>query len=564
MIRLTACLPLLRVENLKTCLSQPGGAHKTVVNGVSFTIHRGEIFCLVGESGSGKSMTALSLMRLLPKNAHHPEGQVWFHWREQQDSLPQWRDVLPLPESHCQKLRGERMAMIFQDPGSALNPTHTIGEQLLEALLLHKPELTHEEAIARIISLLHRVKIEDPEHCLFDYPHRFSGGQQQRIMIAMAMLCSPDLLIADEPTTALDVTVQAEILKIMQTLRQQSGMSILFITHNLSVVWQLADRIAVMYQGKIVEEGHREAIFEHPQHPYTQKLLEALPEKLIPGRTRKESVSGKKAALLQIEGLKVYFPKLRGIWRRTVDYVKAVDDVSLTMQTGEILAVVGESGSGKSTLGRAIARLVTTYAGTIHFSGYALTSLSTSQTRKLVRRNLQIIFQDPMTALNPRLPVSQTLIEPMQVHGIGQNQEAWWGYAREILRRVHLPEEYLDRYPHELSGGERQRIAIARALVLQPQLIICDEITSALDVSTQAEILKLLIELCQQWGMALLFISHDISVVEYLSDTLAVMYQGKIVDYGKTADLCHPSASLSAYTRRLLDSVPKVGREITS
>jgi len=552
---------LLQVENLKTYL-QGGDAEVKAVEDISFRIDKGETFCLVGESGSGKSITALSIIQLLPMAiSHHPAGRVLFNYRHNDGRVEQV-DMLTLAEDRKRMIRGARIAMIFQEPMNSLNPVFTIGEQIIEALQLHWPEMSDAQAHQRAIEALEQVQIPNAAQRIDEYPHRLSGGQRQRVMIAMAMACEPDLLIADEPTTALDVTVQAEILRLMKELQQRCGTSILFITHDFGVVSEMADRLGVMRHGRIVEEGKLDEVLHHPRHDYTKQLLAALPENLqrqkpieLPAQDVLSTEQGVEAPLIQLHDLHVYFPIKKGLWRRTVDHVKAVDGINLTIPRGQILALVGESGCGKTTLGRAVLRLVEPTAGDIHFSQQAITSLSRNA-MQVYRRRMQFIFQDPMSSLNPRLSIAATLTEPMAVHGIGESKEGRLELAAQALQRVQLKEEHLWRYPHEFSGGQRQRIGIARSLVLEPQFIVCDEITSALDVSVQAEILQLLLELRRERQLTLLFITHNIGVVEYLSDCMAVMYAGKIVEQGATASVC--SAPQHDYTRKLLAAVPRV------
>lgn len=542
---------LLEINGLKTWL-RSGGEDVHAVDGIDLKIKRGETLCLVGESGSGKSITALSIIRLLPQRiSQHPAGNILFDYRGQDDHH-EILNLLEQPESRMCEIRGSRIAMIFQEPMTSLNPVFTIGEQISEALRLHHPDLTEENALEKVVTGLEQVQIKNARSRLSDYPHQLSGGQRQRVMIAMAMACEPDLLIADEATTALDVTVQAEILKLMCELQERRGMSILFITHDFGVVAEMADRVAVMQQGKIVEQGELDQVLHRPQHDYTRALLAALPHNLDKP-FKVENISGK--TLVETKQLRVYFPIKAGFFRRTVDYIRAVDDVDMSIKKGEIVALVGESGCGKTTLGRAILRLTEPTGGMVYFSGDEITGLSRSA-MQAYRREMQIVFQDPMSSLNPRLTVATMLTEPMTVHGIGDSQSDRLRLARELLEQVQLPGEYLRRYPHEFSGGQRQRIGIARALVLSPEFIVCDEVTSALDVSVQAEILKLLLKLRAERGLSLLFITHDIGVVEYISDRTLVMYQGRVVESGSTEQVCQ--APRHAYTQKLLAAVPSL------
>ena len=597
---------LLEVRDLHTWF-RAGGETVRAVDGVSFHIEPGETFCLVGESGSGKSVSALSVIRLLPADlVERCDGEVLYRLDREARSPP--RDLLQVPEEELMRVRGGQIAMIFQEPMTSLNPVFTVGDQIVEAIRLARPRLGHEEARRRAIEALAEVQIERPELRVDEYPHRLSGGQRQRVMIAMAIACRPGLLIADEPTTALDVTVQAEILRLMQELKRRRGMSLFFITHDFGVVAQIADRVAVMREGRIVESGSLEEILERPAHPYTRQLLAAVPENLarashpaspaapaprgseaaiaapdapspsppgtvppdgrFPGPVSSHAshggtpggstgVSGSAAELLRLEGLEVHFPIRQGVLKHTVGHVRAVDGVDLHIRRGRILALVGESGCGKTTLGRAALRLVEPTGGRVHFDGRELTGLARRELRPM-RRRLQIVFQDPASSLNPRLTVASTLTEPMAVHGIGERFEERLELAATTLAEVQLPRDYLWRYPHELSGGQRQRVGIARALGLRPDFLVCDEVTSALDVSVQAEVLELLLELRRERALTLLFITHDIGVVEYLSDTTAVMFEGKIVELGPTAQVC--GAPEHAYTRRLIAAVPRLPR----
>ncbi len=557
---------LLQVDNLKTYL-RVGKKSVKAVDGISFSIDKGEIFCLVGESGSGKSITALSIIQLIPKDiCSHPDGRIIFRGGDLDESgTREALDMLTLDEEKKRQVCGARIAMIFQEPMTSLNPVFTVGDQIIEVLQIHRPDMSDAEARKRAIAALEQVQIPEPEVRVDEFPHRLSGGQRQRVMIAMAMACEPDLLIADEPTTALDVTVQAEILRLMKALQERNGMSILFITHDFGVVAKMANRVAVMRKGKIVEEGTLQQVLHQPEHDYTRQLLAALPEnlkrqrdlQLIENRSlaKLTEVTSAQPPLVDVKQLEVYFPIKKGLFRRTVDHVKAVDGVDLEIPRGQLLALVGESGCGKTTLGRAILRLVDSTAGTISFNQQAITRLP----RKAMipfRRDMQIIFQDPMSSLNPRMTIVSTLIEPMAVHGIGESKEERIEIARKILQRVQLDGDHLWRYPHEFSGGQRQRIGLARALVLDPTFIVCDEVTSALDVSVQAEVLQLLMELRAEKGLTLLFITHDISVVEYISDEMAVMHGGKIVERGPTADICRNPQQ--QYTQKLLSAVPRL------
>ena len=459
-------------------------------------------------------------------------------------------DLLKLPADEIEGIRGARISMIFQEPMTALNPVLTIAEQLMEPLILHL-DMDEAAARARALELLEQVHMPDPVQRLKEYPHRLSGGQRQRVMIAMAMACEPDLLIADEPTTALDVTIQAQILDLMAELQSRRNTALLFVTHDLSVVAQIADRIAVMQSGKIVELGSRDQVLYRPQHAYTRQLLDALPSRLQ--RRDKGQPRAADDSAISIRNLKVYFPIRRGVLQRHVDDVKAVDNVSLEIRRGHVLALVGESGSGKTTMGRALLRLIPPNGGNVMFQGEDLLELS-PRAMQPYRKKLQIIFQDPQSSLNPRLTVATALTEPMAVHGIGANAAEREKMAGDLMNRVGLEVDMLRRFPHEFSGGQRQRIGIARALALNPEVIVCDEVTSALDVSVQARILALLDELRLEMNLTYLFITHNIDVVRYFADEVAVMYQGRVVEHGPVAEVCNRPKN--EYTQKLLAAVP--------
>ena len=538
----------LTIEGLVTELDG-GREWVRAVDGVSLAIRRGETFCLVGESGSGKSVTALSVMGLLPAGRHrHPAGRILLH-----DDDGGTTALLGAPEPLLAGIRGARIGMIFQEPMTSLNPVMTIGEQLDEALRLHRPELDDAGRAARALQVLEEVRIPEPAQRLREYPHRLSGGQRQRVMIAMALICEPALLIADEPTTALDVTVQAGILQLMRELQQRRGMAMLFITHDFGVVARIADTVGVMRHGKLVETGSVAEILENPTHPYTQSLIAALPERLP--RPPRLGADAAAAPLIEVRELKVHFPVRRGLLRRVVDQFRAVDGVSLAVRPGEVLALVGESGCGKTTLGRALLRLADPTAGSVLLEGEDITRLPPRALRPM-RRRMQVVFQDPGSSLNPRLPIVTTLVEPMRVHGIGADDSERERRAAALLARVEMPADSLWRYPHEFSGGQRQRLAIARALVLEPRFILCDEITSALDVSVQAGILRLLRQLVEEDGLGMLFITHNIGVVAYLADRVAVMQAGRVVEQGPTDKVL--AAPEHPYTRTLLDAVPRL------
>ena len=672
---------LLDVRSLHTWF-RAGGETVRAVDGASFRIEAGETFCLVGESGSGKSVSALSVIGLLPADlTERCDGEVLFRLDPGDGAPP--RDLLRLHENELMRVRGGHIAMIFQEPMTSLNPVLTVGDQIVEAIRLARPNLGYEEAYRRAIEALAEVRIERPEQRVDEYPHRLSGGQRQRVMIAMAIACRPELLIADEPTTALDVTVQAEILSLMQELKRRRGMSLFFITHDFGVVAQIADRVAVMREGRIVETGPLAEVLGRPAHEYTRQLLAAVPENLArasrrtpaagagprpadtgedggtprggetsplaspagpqPGAPGADSprgdggtprggetsplaspaepqpeapgadsprgdggtprggetsppaspaeprpgapgaglpgagpAAGEAAGepglsppsagpaatlppLVRLEGLEVHFPIRQGVLKRTVGQVRAVDGVDLRIDRGQILALVGESGCGKTTLARAVLRLVEPTGGRVHFDGRELTGLTRREMRPM-RRRLQYVFQDPASSLNPRLTVATALTEPMAAHGIGESQEERLETAARILVEVQLTRDHLWRYPHELSGGQRQRIGIARALGLRPDFVVCDEVTGALDVSVQAEVLRMLLHLRRERSLTLLFITHDIGVVEYLSDVTAVMHGGKVVERGPTMRVC--GAPAHPYTRRLIAAVPRLPRAV--
>ncbi len=508
---------LLEVKNLSVNFGSGDNAVRAVKN-VSFDIKRGETLAVVGESGSGKSVTALSILQLLPyPMASHPNGSIRFQGRELVGAPP--RDLLDV--------RGNRISMIFQEPMTSLNPLHTIERQVNEVLILHKG-LTRSAARRRTLELLEQVGIPEAATRLDAFPHQLSGGQRQRVMIAMALANEPDLLIADEPTTALDVTIQAQILKLLKTLQAKYGMALLFITHDLGIVRKMADRVCVMTKGLVVEQGPVAQVFDNPQHSYTQHLLSAEP------KGRPAPVDPAAAEILALDDVKVHFPIKRGVLRRTVGYIKAVDGVSLTLREGHTIGLVGESGSGKTTLGLALLRLEGSKGG-IRFDKRDLQALSQRELRPL-RRQMQIVFQDPFSSLSPRMSVGEIVGEGLQVHKIGSDAERS-RMIDQALSEVGLDPAARERYPHEFSGGQRQRIAIARALVLKPRLIVLDEPTSALDMSVQAQIVDLLRDLQTRHKLAYLFISHDLKVVRALADEVLVLRHGKVVERGSAQQI---------------------------
>jgi microcin C transport system ATP-binding protein len=522
--------PLLSVHDLSVAFHQPSGA-TIAVDRVSFEIKRGECVALVGESGSGKSVSALSILKLLPyPSASHPSGSIQFKGRE----------LLTLSEREIRNLRGNDISIIFQEPMTSLNPLHTIEAQIGEILRLHQP-IGGAAVRARTLELLRQVGIPEPETRLGSYPHQLSGGQRQRVMIAMALANEPDLLIADEPTTALDVTVQAQILALLADIRARLGMSLLFITHDLGIVRRIADTVCVMNSGKIVEQGPVEEVFTAPKHPYTRALLAAEP-KPDPAPPRPES-----PVVISTDDLKVWFPIKRGLMRSTVGHIKAVDGVSLAVRKGETLGVVGESGSGKTTLGLALLRLISS-DGPIVFLGKNIQGLQFKAMRPF-RRDMQIVFQDPFGALSPRMSVGDIVAEGLTVHQSALSQEAREEKVIKALTDVGMDPQTRFRYPHEFSGGQRQRISIARAVVLEPNFVVLDEPTSALDMLFQAQMVDLLRELQRKRDLTYMFISHDLRVVASLASHLIVMRQGKVVEEGPAADLF--KAPKSDYTRAL-------------
>jgi peptide/nickel transport system ATP-binding protein len=562
--------PLLRIHDLSVdFFSEQSVVH--ALKNISLHINRGEVLALVGESGSGKSVTSLSILQLLPSPpAVYVSGQILFS-----ESGTETIDLLKRNGRQLQDIRGNRIAMIFQEPMTSLNPVLTCGEQVMEAIQLHK-KINRTTAKEAAIEWFNRVKLPDPSGIFSRYPHQLSGGQKQRVMIAMAMCCEPSLLICDEPTTALDVTVQKTILQLIRDLQQQSGMGVIFITHDLGVVAEIADRAAVMYQGEIVEQNTVQEIFQHPVHPYTRALLacrpvnhrrgERLPvvsdflktqEVIITKDIAPPGISNTPVAddvLLKARNLSVWFPAKKTLFGRPLEYIKAVDDVSFDVYKGETLGLVGESGCGKTTLGRTLLRLVEPTKGKIYYKDIDLTARRKEDIRSL-RKDLQIVFQDPYSSLNPRLTIGSAIAEPLKVHGLAGTEKARKEKVMDLLEKVNLSTAYYNRYPHEFSGGQRQRIVIARALALNPSFIICDESVSALDVSVQAQVLNLLNDLKKEFGFTVIFISHDLSVVRYISDRIMVMNKGKIVETGPADTVYFQPAS--PYTKKLISSIPK-------
>ena len=547
---------LVSINNLNIEARTRAGTLK-VVNDLSFTIKKGETLCVVGESGCGKSVTALSLMSLLPEGILRvSSGDILF------DDI----NLARLSEAELEGIRGNEISMIFQEPMTSLNPLFSVGEQVSEVIRRHK-RLNKEKAWASAIELLDAVKIANPNKRALDYPFQLSGGQRQRVMIAIALACRPKILIADEPTTALDVTIQAEILALINMLKEETGTAVMFITHDMAVVAQMADRVVVMHPGKKVEEGTVHEIFNNPQHEYTKSLLAAVPKlgematkkypepmRLVGDKNSKASkpIIGTNEPLLKVKNLVTRYPVKGGVFRRTVARVHAVEDVSFTLMKGKTLALVGESGCGKSTVGRSLIRLVEPTSGDVNLDGQNILSLNPKDMRE-ARSNIQMVFQDPFSSLNPQRPLFDQVAEPLRNYGTVKH-EVLQNKIGDLFDRVKLPRSFMRRYPHELSGGQRQRIAIARALALNPKLIIADEAVSALDVSVQAQVLNLMMELQVDLGLSFLFISHDMAVVERVSHDVGVMYLGRLVEIGPRPSIFrnpqHP------YTQDLLKAVP--------
>lgn len=564
--------PLLSIKDLSVDFIAESGITNALKN-ISLTVNRGEVVALVGESGSGKSVTSLSVLQLLPAPpARYSSGEILFS----EDGL-QTINLLNRKRNELQDIRGNKIAMIFQEPMTSLNPVLTCGDQVMEAILLHK-QVSGEVARQKTIEWFEKVKLPDPYGIFKSYPHQLSGGQKQRVMIAMAMCCEPALLICDEPTTALDVTVQKTILQLIKALQQQSGMGVIFITHDLGVVAEIADRAVVMYKGEIVEQHTVKNIFTNPQHPYTKALLACRPVNHERGKrlpvvsdfmeelktdTVKDldlsiatpsPVTTKKEILLSVQQLSVWFPARRTLFGRAHEFTRAVDGVSFDVYKGETLGLVGESGCGKTTLGRTLLRLIEPTSGKIIYNGTDLTARNKDELHSL-RKDIQIIFQDPYSSLNPRLTIGSAIAEPMKVHGLLANDKQRKEKVTALLEKVNLKADHFNRYPHEFSGGQRQRIVIARALALSPSFIVCDESVSALDVSVQAQVLNLINDLKKEFGFTVIFISHDLSVVRYISDRIMVMNKGKIEESGPSDDIYF--SPQSDYTKNLIAAIPK-------
>jgi peptide/nickel transport system ATP-binding protein len=573
---------ILSVQNLAVQFTTEEGIYDAV-KGISFEIPRGKIVGIVGESGSGKSVTSLAIMRLLAAQNTAVKGNILFH------TPTETIDILGIPDSQMTSIRGNKIAMIFQEPMTSLNPVHTCGAQVTEAIQRHQG-LSKAEAKQKTIELFTEVQLPNPAQLYDRYPHEISGGQKQRVLIAMALSCDPALLIADEPTTALDVTVQKNIIELLKRIRDERNMSMIFISHDLGVISEIADEVMVMYRGNILEHKSVAAIFQNPENPYTVGLLACKPNmnlqlkrlptvsdfmnhpeenKSLAAQNLKEIIATyaisneeikkrrdliySQTPILSVHNLAKWYPIKKGIFAKAKNFFKAIDEVSFEIYPGETLGLVGESGCGKTTLGRCLLRLIEPSSGEINYQNTALTRLSDKKLRSL-RRELQIVFQDPYSALNPRFTIGDAIMEPMQVHGIHANNEARKNKTIELLEQVGLSADFFNRYPHEFSGGQRQRICIARALALEPKVIICDESVSALDVSVQAQVLNLLSDLQEKFQLSYLFISHDLSVVKHFSDRMLVMNAGKIVESGFPEEIYHHPQQ--AYTQKLIDAIP--------
>jgi peptide/nickel transport system ATP-binding protein len=571
--------PLLHIEDLSVRFVTNQTATQALQH-VNISVQRGETVAVVGESGSGKSVTSLSILQLLPSPpAEYETGKIWL---TSEESKP--INLLELPKDQLPNIRGNKVAMIFQEPMTSLNPVMTCGKQVMEAIQLHR-KLSASKAKEATISLFTQVQLPNPEALFNRYPHEISGGQKQRVMIAMAMSCEPELLICDEPTTALDVTVQKSILQLIKQLQQQTNMGVIFITHDLALVAEIADKVVVMYKGSIVEQATTKKLFLTPQHAYTKALLACRPalhqkgtrlpvvsdflkeEGIESGNyeegstndevrsTRSERLSIKASPLLVVADLKIHYVTKRNFLGKATAYMKAVDGVSFSIQQGETLGLVGESGCGKSTLGRALLRLIAPTSGKIFFNDENLLEIPAQRMRQL-RKQMQLIFQDPYSSLNPRMKIGDAIAEPLLVHKMAANKKAAQEEAIHLLEQVGLTAAQYNRYPHEFSGGQRQRIVIARALALKPQFVVCDESVSALDVSVQAQVLNLLNDLKKAFGFTAIFISHDLGVVKYISDRIMVMQKGKIVEIGDAEQVYHHPQS--SYTKQLINSIPTV------
>lgn len=557
---------LLEINDLTVSFTSEQGKIIALQN-ISLSLSKGKTIGVVGESGSGKSVTALSILQLLPKGvANIEKGSILFSENNVK------KDLLKYSENEIRNIRGSKIAMIFQEPMTSLNPAYTCGNQITEAILAHN-SISFKEAYNKVISLFNEVKLSNPAKIFKSYPHELSGGQKQRVMIAMALSCNPDIIIADEPTTALDVTVQKSIILLLKEIQQKYKTGIIFISHDLGLISEIADNVIVLYLGRVVEQNSVKEIFTNPQHPYTKGLIACRPSKhqgkgVLPtvsdfltgnihtseNKIKNNSIeSVEKKLLLEVSNLKTYFVTKRNFFGKIKQYYKAVDDVSFIVFKGETLGLVGESGCGKTTLGRSILRLIEPTEGSLIFNGTNIRKSNKNELRRL-RKDIQIIFQDPYSSLNSRITIGEAIIEPMKVHKIGKNYKERKDKAIYLLQKVGLSAEHFERYPHEFSGGQRQRIVIARTLALEPKFIICDESVSALDVSVQAQVLNLLNQLKKEFGLTYIFISHDLSVVKYMSDRLIVMKNGKIVEMGNSMEIYkNPSKE---YTQELINSIP--------
>lgn len=571
-------LPLLSIKNLSVDFEAASGVTHAVKN-ISFDLNRNEVVAIVGESGSGKSVTSLSVLQLIPSPpAKYVSGEILFS----ENGKEATNLIIPNRKTSgfLQKIRGNKIAMIFQEPMTSLNPVFTCGHQVVEALLQHK-NISKREAKQETIRWFEKVKLPNPEAIFNRYPHQLSGGQKQRVMIAMAMCCNPSLLICDEPTTALDVTVQKTILELIKELQQLSGMGVIFITHDLGVVAEIADRVLVMYKGEIVEQNFVKDIFFHPKHPYTQALLACRPvnhergkrlpvvaDFLVPdskpsiaineNKVPKTPRSDSEEKVIAVSNLSVWFPSGKSFWGKPTGFTKAVDDISFEIKKGETLGLVGESGCGKTTLGRALLRLIEPTSGKIVYNGIDLGAADKKELHRL-RKEIQIIFQDPYSSLNPRMTIGEAINEPLKVHQLAGSKGERKDKVIELLEKVDLKAEHFNRYPHEFSGGQRQRIVIARALALNPSFIVCDESVSALDVSVQAQVLNLLNDLKSEFGFTTIFISHDLSVVRYISDRILVMNKGKMEECGPADEIYfHPKTE---YAKKLIAAIPKIKQQ---
>ncbi|MEP6950468.1 MAG: ABC transporter ATP-binding protein [Ginsengibacter sp.] len=567
--------PLLQINNLSVDFITDSGTVSAIKN-ISFEVNRSEIVSIVGESGSGKTVTSLSILRLLPSpSANYKKGEILFS-----ENGNEQENLLKLSEKSLRKIRGNKISMIFQEPMTSLNPVQTCGSQVMEAIMLHE-KIFRSHARQKTVDLFNQVKLPDATGMLNRYPHQLSGGQKQRVMIAMAMSCNPSLLIADEPTTALDVTVQKTIVELIKELQQKQKMGVIYITHDLGLVAEIADKVVVMYKGEIVETNTVKEIFSNPQHPYTRALISCRPSPSSKGKRlpvvsdflnepdekpglQPQNSSDKKiygetiqspVELLKVENLKVWFPLKKSFTGKILNEFKAVDDVSFSVSKGETLGLVGESGCGKTTLGRALIRLIEPTGGNVFFNKKNIAHIPGEEFRKM-RKDIQIIFQDPYGSLNPRLTIGQAINEPMKIHDILPTEKLRKEKIMSLLQKVDLKPEYFNRYPHEFSGGQRQRICIARALSLNPEFIICDESVSALDVSVQAQVLNLLNDLKNELGFTTIFISHDLGVVHYLSNRIMVMNKGKIEETGAADEIYYNPKS--PYTQKLIASIPKM------